>query len=258
MLTIRYYQIPTASRQLIHEPPPLFPHDTSSSNYKPRVNNHEYWALDHNHADSCRGFITNWLAAKPLDLFQVQWTPSSTPSLRFLRSGAGRREMLMFIAGACLKSHHHHKIAYGGAAVAYTCVTESYPLQLPLPPATQDNPHTSNRALIFAAFKAVELSLVFSQTEVFDSVVLACDSEYLVEGITDHVPTWVKNEWMMSGEDRPVEDNDMWHLLLEKIREAERWGILVQFWQIPRELNEAYVFAQYAVQSRLASTSAYP
>jgi hypothetical protein len=42
----------------------------------------------------------------------------------------------------------------------------------------------------------------------------------------------------------PVANQDLWKKLEEKLREMEKSGMLVQFWKIPREWNEADKYAK--------------
>ena len=42
----------------------------------------------------------------------------------------------------------------------------------------------------------------------------------------------------------PVENQDLWEMLLAALRKQDEWGVLVQFWLIPREQNEADPYAK--------------
>lgn len=97
-------------------------------------------------------------------------------------------------------------------------------------------PETSNRAELRAAI--VALGLRIWNGEGFDKVVLACDSEYVVLGICERVERWKQRGWITSA-GTPVMNKDLWQLLLAKLETLDDRGVLVQFWQIPRELNEA-------------------
>ena len=97
-------------------------------------------------------------------------------------------------------------------------------------------PETSNRAELRAAI--VALGLRAWNGEGFDKVVLACDSEYVVLGICERVERWKRRGWRTAA-GTPVMNRDLWEQLLAKLEVQDDRGVLVQFWQIPRELNEA-------------------
>ncbi len=101
-------------------------------------------------------------------------------------------------------------------------------------PFGDDSVATSNRAELRAAIAV--LRLCDWRGEGFDSVVIATDSSYVVDGATGWVKGWVRNGWKTrTGSD--VKNRDLWDLLLG---EVERWkdhGLHVELWKIPRELN---------------------
>lgn len=71
--------------------------------------------------------------------------------------------------------------------------------------------------------------------EGFKTLVIATDSEYVVEGATRWVNGWLRNDWMTNY--GPVKNKDVWQALLG---EFERWadgGMKIKFWRIPREWN---------------------
>lgn len=68
-------------------------------------------------------------------------------------------------------------------------------------------------------------------------MVIATDSEYVVEGCTKWTKSWIKRGWKTSA-GKDVKNKDLWEMLLG---EAERWkdeGLSLEFWRIPREWNE--------------------
>ena len=81
------------------------------------------------------------------------------------------------------------------------------------------------------------------QGEGFDKVILACDSECVVKGVSEWVRDWERNGWKTARR-MEVEDRDLWELLLAALRQHDDWGVLVQFWLIPREENEADPYAK--------------
>ncbi|KAK6223968.1 hypothetical protein LQW54_000114 [Pestalotiopsis sp. IQ-011] len=95
---------------------------------------------------------------------------------------------------------------------------------------------TSNRAELRAAIAA--LRLTNWRDEGFDSLVIATDSTYVVDGATGWTKGWVRNGWKTRTGDG-VKNKDLWELLLG---EVERWNaqrLKVEFLRIPRELNSA-------------------
>jgi ribonuclease HI len=101
-------------------------------------------------------------------------------------------------------------------------------------PFGDDAVATSNRAELRAVIGA--LRMYDWRSEGFDSIVVATDSSYVVEGATAWAKTWLSNGWVtQSG--NAVMKRDLWELLLG---EVERWssrGLRVMLWRIPRELN---------------------
>ena len=63
---------------------------------------------------------------------------------------------------------------------------------------------------------------------------------------------WKKNEWKMNT-GAVVDNLDLWRKLDNKLREMEKYEMLVQFWLIPRDWNEAYVYAKAGAVSSLYS-----
>lgn len=72
--------------------------------------------------------------------------------------------------------------------------------------------------------------------EGFKSLVIATDSEYVVEGATRWVKGWLRRGWRTST-GAPVKNKDLWQTVLgEAERRGER-GLKIRFWRIPREWN---------------------
>ena len=65
----------------------------------------------------------------------------------------------------------------------------------------------------------------------------------MVNGISKWILKWRKNGWKTSS-GSPVANQDLWNMLEEKLRKMEESGMLVQFWKIPREWNEADEYAK--------------
>ena len=72
--------------------------------------------------------------------------------------------------------------------------------------------------------------------EGFSTLVIATDSEYVVEGATNWIRGWIRRGWTTRA-GVPVKNRDLWDTLFD---EAERWskeGLKIRFWRIPREMN---------------------
>jgi ribonuclease HI len=93
---------------------------------------------------------------------------------------------------------------------------------------------TSNRAELRAVIAALRFR--HWPGEGFGTLVVATDSEYVVEGATKWAKTWMEKGWKTSaGAD--VKNKDLWQALLGEIERASDNGLAVQFWRIPREWN---------------------
>lgn len=150
-----------------------------------------------------------------------------------LRFGAldSRREILIYTDGAC--PDNGQPGARAGWAVVCGDKPESGRLEDKGPFGDNSVP-TSNRAELRASIAALRLS--DWRGEGFNSIVIATDSSYVVDGITGWVKGWIRNGWTTrtGGE---VKNRDLWELLLG---EVERWhdlGLRITFWRIPREQN---------------------
>jgi len=130
----------------------------------------------------------------------------------------------------------------GGCGVAFTSKEDTIKA-LSRPLEFNGIPHTSNRAELRAVILGLDRRVWTG--EGFESLVIACDSEYVVLGITERLQTWIRRGWRTSA-GTPVANADLWKELLERLRVLEGRGCHVQFWQIPREWNEADEYAKKA------------
>ncbi|RDW57401.1 hypothetical protein BP5796_12851 [Coleophoma crateriformis] len=94
---------------------------------------------------------------------------------------------------------------------------------------------TSNRAELRAVIAALRLCDWLE--EGFDSIVIAIDSSYVVDGATGWVRGWVRNGWKTRTGD-PVKNQDLWECLLGEVERWKACGLRVELWKIPRELND--------------------
>lgn len=93
---------------------------------------------------------------------------------------------------------------------------------------------TSNRA----EMRAIIAALRFRHWpgEGFRVMVIATDSEYVVEGATGWVKGWIRNGWKTRTDDA-VKNKDLWECMLGEVERHNDSGMKVEFWRIPRELN---------------------
>lgn len=94
---------------------------------------------------------------------------------------------------------------------------------------------TSNRAEMRAVIGALRFR--YWPGEGYSSIVIATDSEYVVQGATGWVRAWVRNGWK-TRTGAEVKNRDMWECLLGEFEKADTNGLKVEFWRIPREWNE--------------------
>lgn len=183
-------------------------------------------AIPHHVADARRRFQPPFPTATPPHLYEVADNRNSIPRPRYIRK-SNPREMLIFIDGSCLGNGTPG--ARAGFGVQWS-PTDNLSCRL-----EGDGYETSNRAELRAAIAA--LSVRAWNGEGFDTVVLACDSEYVVLGICERVQTWIHRGWRTAA-GRPVMNQDLWEMLLEKLEEKDDAGIMVKFWRIPRGFND--------------------
>lgn len=108
-----------------------------------------------------------------------------------------------------------------------------FPLELRGPTGTVFR-QTNNRAELRAAIGA--LTFFEWPGRGFKRIVIATDSEYVVNGATDWCVDWLRNRWTLSN-GRAVMNQDLWGLLLGEITKWRESGFDVSFWRIPRALN---------------------
>ncbi|KAI4197869.1 MAG: hypothetical protein LQ346_002883 [Caloplaca aetnensis] len=186
--------------------------------------------IPHAVATQNRPFHPLSTAATPLALFSSQPNHHSTvPAHRFIRT-INPREALIFISGRCLgNGTAFARAGYGirwGPNSARSAM--SYRLEGP-------GPQTSNRAELRAAIVALG-GLRHWPAEGFATVVLACDTEYVVNGVCDWTRKWRQNRWKTS-KGTEVANRDLWEELIGHLEGWDRKGLQVRFWSIPRSEN---------------------
>lgn len=174
----------------------------------------------------------------PSSLFTPGMAVKATPVTTRFINRSDPTQLLIYTDGACLDNGRANPRA--GCAFVYRPSVppvvvgyDSFRLETEGPTGEQHT-QTSNRAELRAVIGALRFR--HWKGEGFDSLVIATDSEYVVEGATNWVRGWLRRGWKTSV-GAPVKNKDLWEALLG---EAERWsdiGLDVKFWRIPRELN---------------------
>jgi ribonuclease HI len=221
----------------------------------------------HVHLPRALRFWPNDFLAAPRELFahdvselDPYYSPRAGRPARMIRFDAPSDEILLYSSASCLDQHNAH----GDRRAASSCVfkptglhpSEDRSMALCLErrgPTGQMHPQESNRAHIRAAIAALQCREW--REEGWSSVVIASDSEYLVEGITNWVEIWQETGWRTSRdtgnsrEGNAVANQDLWELLLQEVSEASARGLEVKFWLIVHALNkEAQAEARLAAE----------
>ena len=146
-----------------------------------------------------------------------------------------RGVMLLQTDGACLNSGQLERGPRAGSAYVYGPPNPHKPNDTGVS-ATKLPPEdaTSNRAELIAVITWVRARIWWG--EGFHTVVVATDSEYVVNGATEWCRTWEGRGWKTSTR-KPVKNKDLWEELVWNIEWVRHWGCEVLFWQIPREWN---------------------
>lgn len=176
----------------------------------------------------------------PKSLFPLTRTENAAPAVhRFIRHSAENNQFLIYTDGACLDNGGANPRA--GCCFVYRNSTQSpqvsgytsFPLEKQGPTGIE-HPQTSNRAELRAVIAASRFR--YWTGEGCRCLVIATDSEYVVEGMTKWVKRWIRNDWTTRvGE--PVKNKDLWQCLLGEVERWDEEGMRIQFWRIPREWN---------------------
>ncbi|KAL7627954.1 hypothetical protein AAE478_002150 [Parahypoxylon ruwenzoriense] len=146
--------------------------------------------------------------------------------------------VLIFTDGACLNNGQpdpkagwafvHGPGLTGEPAVAYGRLESKGPFG-------DESIQSSNRAELRAVIAALRFR--YWPGEGFNTLTIATDSEYVVEGSTKWARTWVENDWKTSGRE-DVKNKDLWEMLLGEFERSDDEGLSIRFWRIPREWNQ--------------------
>ncbi|RSM20655.1 hypothetical protein CDV31_000341 [Fusarium ambrosium] len=94
---------------------------------------------------------------------------------------------------------------------------------------------TNNRAELRAVLAA--LRFCYWPHDGFTTLVVATDSQYVAKGATEWGYGWVQNGWRSSNGEG-VKNRDLWEALYGEFERLDEAGVKVEFWRIPREMNE--------------------
>lgn len=189
----------------------------------------------------CDRFVPPRPTNVPQDLFN-----HDEGFLRFSRRVGGKDEMLLYADGACLDNGRPN--ARGGCGFVFRPADPSEPighdyvnfrLETKGPTGAVFN-QTNNRAELRAIISALNFRAWHG--EGWDRLVVATDSAYAVDGITNHMKPWLRRNWR-TAKGTEVMNRDLWEELLARLRKFQTYGFEVQFWHIPRELNSKADFA---------------
>ncbi|KAH7151103.1 ribonuclease H-like domain-containing protein [Fusarium sp. MPI-SDFR-AT-0072] len=147
------------------------------------------------------------------------------------------KSFLIYTDGACLGNGQVEPKA-GWASVfgpleqnTNPSVNERLEYQGPLGDSAHPN---SNRAEL----RAIDGALRYRNwaSEVFTTLVLATDSEYVVKGATEWIRAWLRKGWRKS-DGAVVSNLDMWQVFLGEVERWDEYGVKIQLWKLPREWN---------------------
>ncbi|KPM34918.1 hypothetical protein AK830_g11651 [Neonectria ditissima] len=158
------------------------------------------------------------------------------PVTRFMRRD-DQTQFLIYTDGSCLGNGHTAPKA--GWAFVFKPGTTGGVVSGRLErkgPFGDVHDQTSDRAELRAVLAALRFR--HWPAEGFTTLVLATDSEYVARGATEWVRGWVRSGWRTSTGDA-VENKDLWEMLLGEVEQFGSRGLGVEFWRIPRLMNEA-------------------
>ncbi|EJD46381.1 ribonuclease H-like protein [Auricularia subglabra TFB-10046 SS5] len=182
--------------------------------------------------DCPRRFVPPTPGTRPEDLF-YQRVEFSGQGLRLFHRDDDRT-MLVYTDGACLDQD-------GGASgrrragCAFVYCDSRPGMKRALEGTVGSAEQTSNRAEL----RAVLFFLQMRHWEAggADRIVVATDSEYVVEGACVRLETWVRRGWRTAG-GTPVKNRDLWEALRHEMQLCDAAELQLLFWRIPRAWNQ--------------------
>ncbi|KAE8132728.1 ribonuclease H-like domain-containing protein [Aspergillus pseudotamarii] len=192
----------------------------------------------------------------PQSLFPPGTSTNASPHVRRFIHRTNANQFLIYTDGACLDNGRANPRA-GCSFVFKPSTTQSRDagyVRFPLEnqgPTGEAHQQTSNRAELRAVIAALRFR--FWTGEGFNNLVIATDSEYVVEGVTSWVRGWIRRGWKTSI-GAAVKNRDLWECLLGEIERWDSNGMKVKFWRIPRDWNtDADYHARHAASEDAGS-----
>ncbi|KAL8708839.1 MAG: hypothetical protein Q9220_006295 [cf. Caloplaca sp. 1 TL-2023] len=159
---------------------------------------------------------------------------------------------LIFTDGACRSNGQTDATAGLGVAVGRG---DSRQISKPITTAIDSGRRTSQRAELLAAVVGVQWITVEQEHRGDsrnigppDSWVIATDSEYVVKGVTEWLPTWKKNKLRTNRNTEPANLDLFLRIDMEIAEAEEKTKVKIGFWHVLREYN--------AIADRLAKKAA--
>lgn len=175
----------------------------------------------------------------PRTLFQIGFKFKADPPVRRFLNREDSNQVLVFAHGVCLDCRGRN--AKAGCAIVYRDSTLLPPVagyaRFRLEkkgPTGEMHPQTASRAELRAVIAALRFRDWVG--EGFTSLVLATHSDYVVEGITNKIQTWIRNDWKTNGS-AAAKHRDLWQCLLGEIERWDELKLEVHFWLIRRAMN---------------------
>ncbi|KAJ6005032.1 hypothetical protein N7540_012831 [Penicillium herquei] len=188
----------------------------------------------------------------PKSLFYPKTDYYSVPAKRFIHCDFPNT-FLVYTDGACLNNGAPNATAGCAFVFGETEQNTKDPTYALFPlenrgPTGEVQRLTSNRAELRAVIAASRFCDWI--TEGFNTMVIAMDSEYVVEGITTPLRTWISHGWRINT-GAPVMNRDLWECLLGEVERWHAYGMKLEFWRIDRRDNsEADYYAGIAASER--------
>lgn len=174
----------------------------------------------------------------PLDLFCTKTLFDAVA--RYVRHD-DPTQALIFTGGACFnheENNYHAGWGFIAGAIDPQCISSHIEGRLEnTGPFGNIGKQNIQRAELRAVLAA--LTFRFWPGEEFSSIVIATDSEYVVEGATEWIKKWLKDGWRVRH--TPVKNRDLWEMLLGELEKLDHGGLAVKFWRIGRTANAAAV-----------------
>ena len=121
----------------------------------------------------------------------------------------------------------------------------------------QPQPQSRHRAVLHAAVQVLKAVQVWSRVYVH-RLVVACSSDYLVNGVYDRAGMGRKWIHLCRKRFRPDPHEELWTALMHHLEKCDEQGLSVQFWKISESVNEASSAAQSSALSSMAEMNHIP